>query len=157
MFIILKLAYWNPIGVMIGAVMQLGNLYSVNSWRSENEDEGRGSGITQKHRNLFIYYGKKYPIANVKYFWFWYAKTFAIWTHCIGNMTNLWQRLPDIIQMAKILPYQMTKFAHICKCIYILAISSFALIKEITSSWNNSSGYILFHNLPKKMEPQITS
>ena len=66
MFIILKLAYWNPIGVMIGAVMQLGNLYSVNSWRSENEDEGRGSGITQKHRNLFIYYGKKYPIANVK-------------------------------------------------------------------------------------------
>ena len=42
MFIISKLAYWNPIGVMIGAVMQLGNLYSVNSWRSENEDEGRG-------------------------------------------------------------------------------------------------------------------
>ena len=77
MFIILKLAYWNPIGVMIGAVMQLGNLYSVNSWRSENEDEGRGSGITQKHSNLFIYCGKtgngkKYPNGNVK-------KT-AIWT-----------------------------------------------------------------------------
>ena len=77
MFIILKLAYWNPIGVMIGAVMQLGNLYSVNSWRSENEDEGRGSGITQKHRNLFIYYLQNLKWQKISK---WKCEKIAIWT-----------------------------------------------------------------------------
>jgi hypothetical protein len=43
------------------------------------------------------------------------------------------QTLLESIQMAKIFPYQMTKFVHICKWIFF-AISSFPLIHEITSS-----------------------
>ena len=66
------------------------------------------------------------------------------------------QSLPESIQMTKIFLYQMTKFVHIFKWIFC-AISSFALRHEITSSWNKSSWYILFPNLPKKMKPQITS